>query len=359
MLYRPRLPSTRAQAIQVLHAAHALAERGHRVTVLADRGEGDVTPEGVLREMGLPRCDALDLRVAPTTWRPGASAWFRWNLARWEGDLVLARAKRYVPLVPARVPVVLEVHEVDSLLAEEAGRPVDVHLALERGALARAAGVIANCEGTLAALQRVHALPRSTVVHNATRPDRAIRPAPTSPRTVLWAGSPHHDKGLRTVLASVTRWPSDVELCLLGGAPAGVALPESERRPGTPRSELRSPACVRSVPPVSPAEVPHHLASASVLLLSLADDLFGRELTSPLKLWDYLATPLPIVAPELPSVRRVVQDDAVTYRAGDPASLAEAVRRALDAPWRRPRLRTWADRAAEVEGFLRKLGISA
>lgn len=357
MLYRPRLPSTRAQAIQVLHAAHALAERGHLVTVLADRGEGDATPEGVLREMGLPRCDGLDLRVAPTTWRPGASAWFRWNLARWEGDVVLARAKRYVPLVPTRVPVVLEVHEVDSLQAQEAGRPVDAHLALERTALARASGVIANCEGTLAALQRVHAVPRSIVVHNATRPDRAIRPAPTSPRTVLWAGSPHHDKGLRTVLASVTSWPSDVALCLLGGAPADVALPGSVLSSGA--ADPHAPVSVRTVPPVAPAEVPRHLASASVLLLSLADDLFGRELTSPLKLWDYLATPLPIVAPELPSVLRVVGEDAVYYRAGDPASLAEAVRRALDAPWRPPRLRTWADRAAEVEAFLREIGISA
>ncbi len=58
-------------------------------------------------------------------------------------------------------------------------------------------------------------------------------------------------------------------------------------------------------------------------------------------------------------MRRVVHDEAVYYRAGDPASLADAVRRALELPWRKPRLRTWEERAAEVEVFLRDLGLTS
>ena len=62
VLYRPRLPSLRAQAIQVTHAAHALAARGFAVTVLADRG-GDGDP---LASFGLEPISGLDLRVAPS-----------------------------------------------------------------------------------------------------------------------------------------------------------------------------------------------------------------------------------------------------------------------------------------------------
>ena len=36
VLYRPKLPSARAQSIQVLGTAHALAELGCRVTLIAD-----------------------------------------------------------------------------------------------------------------------------------------------------------------------------------------------------------------------------------------------------------------------------------------------------------------------------------
>ena len=95
-LYRPRLPSLRAQAIQVLHACHALAARGHTVTLLADRGSTG-SPEEALSIMGLRPIDGLDLRIAPTS-QPGlAGLWFRASLARWWAGapgLVLARDKR-------------------------------------------------------------------------------------------------------------------------------------------------------------------------------------------------------------------------------------------------------------------------
>jgi hypothetical protein len=102
---------------------------------------------------------------------------------------------------------------------------------------------------------------------------------------------------------------------------------------------------------VPPHAVPAHLARAGVLLLSLADDLFGRALTSPLKLWDYLAVGAPIVAPDLPTVRAIAPE-AHLYGVGDPEDLARAVTRALASLPPTPRLRTWETRAAEVESVL-------
>ncbi|MFN7145843.1 MAG: glycosyltransferase, partial [Myxococcota bacterium] len=192
-LYRPRVPATRAQSVQVVHTCHALARRGHTVTLLADRAPradaraaglpdgadpGDAT--AALAAYGLDHPPGLDLAIAPTVWPPGAGAWFRWRLARWDGDVVYARAKRYVARVPTRVPVVVEAHEVDSALAEERGVDAEPDRRLEADVFARAVGVVTNCEGTLALLRERHALPRATVIHNATRPDRAVAPAPAA-----------------------------------------------------------------------------------------------------------------------------------------------------------------------------------
>jgi glycosyltransferase involved in cell wall biosynthesis len=99
-----------------------------------------------------------------------------------------------------------------------------------------------------------------------------------------------------------------------------------------------------------------------VLVLPLAPGLFGEQLSSPLKLWDYLASGVPIVAADLPSVRAAAPGAFHPYRAGDPADLARAIREVHTDEALRKRLlgnaivRTWDDRAAEIEAFVTALG---
>ncbi len=337
-LYRPRLPGPRAQAIQVVHTCHALACAGATVTLLADRNaDAPPDPARALAWYGLDPVPGLDLRVAPVAWAPGASAWFRTSVALWRGELVYARAKRYVSLAPRSARVVLEAHEVDSLLAEERGHDPGPARALERAALSRAAGVTANARGTLELLRAAHRIDVPTrVIHNATSPSRVVARAPAPTPVVGWTGSPRAYKGLATVVASLSRWPAEARLELVGGTielPAAVA------------------GRVDALPPVPYAALPARLARYHALLLPLDDDLFGRHLSNPLKLWDYLATGIPIVAPELPSVREVAGDTPHYYRPGDPEALAAAVGRALAAGSAPRRVRTWADRAREILEF--------
>lgn len=336
-LYRPRLPETRAQAIQVVHTAHALARVGYRVTLLADRAVGfDGTATDALAAYGLDHPDTLDLRLAPVRWLPGAGLWFRAAVAAWCADpahgLVYARAKRYVRLVPALVPVVLEAHELDSALEADAGRPADGTRALEAEVLRRAVGLVTNCAGTLDAIRGAHPVPPHAVVWNATRADRLVRGAGGGGVGVV--GSAREYKGVAHVLAAAA--DAGVPLTFVGAA---------------------SPiAGARTLAAVPYGEVPALLAGFDAVLLPLADNRFGRTLTNPLKLWDYLATDRPIVAPDLPTIREVT-DDVHRY---DPAALdtvAPAIRRALAAGPRPPRLRTWDDRAADIAAFLGTLGL--
>ena len=298
-----------------------------------------MTPDQALSWYGLTRPPSFRLQLAPTAWPPGAGLWFRaqlWAWCRGGPGIVYARAKRYISLVPDSIPVVLEAHEVDSELDREADRDPSAHLQLESKVLSRVKAVATNCSGTLQLLDAVHGpLPPSRVIHNGTRADRQVELHPSATPVVGYTGSPRRYKGLDTALASVSDWPVGVALELVGERP-DWELPERVRwRQAVPYPQL-----------------PALLATYHALLLPLDDNLFGRHLTSPLKLWDYLATGLPVIAADLPTTREIGGERLYYYTPGDTGSLAAAVRRALDAGPGAPRLRTWDDRAAEIEALL-------
>ena len=355
-LYRPRLPGLRAQAIQVLHACHALAERGWWVTLLADRG-GAGDPSAALAEFGLTQPPGLDLRLAPTT-HPGlAGLWYRGQVARWAlgpAGVVLARDKRrlaaLLPYLPRRHRLVLESHELDSALEEEAGRDPGPTARLEALVIGRADALIANCGGTRSMWEERHgaSLPDlRRAVHNGTaasrRRDRVAEPDPV----LRVLGSLRAYKGVDALLAAAPSLPLPLEF--VGGT-------ERERAARSP------PPGVRLSPAVPYPAVPDLLARSAALILPLQDNLFGRRLTSPLKLWDYLATSVPIIAPDLPAVREIAAmagGGLHLHRPDDPGDLARAARAALAAGPRAPFLRTWQDRAVEVDDLLSRLPAKA
>ena len=127
-LYRPRLPSSRAQSIQVLRTCHALASLGHTVTLLADRGE---QPKLLWKKMGLQPHPNLHLHVAPVRHKGMAGLWFRHMLSRWWNGVpgvVLVRDKRRLMQAVKthgiqNHRIVIEAHELDSGVLEGSQRP--------------------------------------------------------------------------------------------------------------------------------------------------------------------------------------------------------------------------------------------
>jgi glycosyltransferase involved in cell wall biosynthesis len=75
-------------------------------------------------------------------------------------------------------------------------------------------------------------------------------------------------------------------------------------------------------------EVPDHLARASMLVLPNTSTAISERYTSPLKLFEYLWTGLPIVASDLPAIREVLTHGttALLVRPGDPEALSAALR---------------------------------
>ncbi len=82
---------------------------------------------------------------------------------------------------------------------------------------------------------------------------------------------------------------------------------------------------------VGPNEVPIYLKAADVLVLpNSAKDVISMYYTSPLKLFEYMASKRPIVASNLPSIREILnEDNAVLVEPDDPEALAQGIDRVL------------------------------
>ena len=346
-LYRVPADAYRAQTIQVVHAAHAMASRGHEVWLPVDRGAHE-TPFDPLKAYDLP--PRASLKILPLRRNPVGSlqlraAMCRWAMRRGTRRVMVARSKRHavqaVRWLGPWFDLFMEVHEVDSELARERGEDPGPWRALEGRVLASARGVFGNAEGTIACLQGAWPDWRgpTCVVHNATRPDRCRRPT-TPGQGYGVVGSALPAKGLDTVAEAARKSPH----------PIHWVGPPSRWQEGLTRLS-HGQLCLEG--PVPFADVPDRLARFRAVILPLGTGLFGTSLTSPLKLWDYLVCGRPMVVADTPAARQALPQHELWYQPGDSESLLRALERAEKQPFPvAHRLRTWADRAAEMERFI-------
>lgn len=96
-----------------------------------------------------------------------------------------------------------------------------------------------------------------------------------------------------------------------------------------PEYEVRGDANVTFTGFVPPADVPRYLAAADILVMPSTSDLPYADFTSPLKLFEYMASGRPLVSADLPVLREVIDDgeNALLYRSDDHDALAAAVER--------------------------------
>lgn len=201
------------------------------------------------------------------------------------------------------------------------------------------------------------------VAPNAVNVERFAACAPaaegTRPVRVVYVGNLFRWKGVFTLVDAFSHLPDAFTLTVIGGSPelsapfdAHVAARGLERR-------------VTRIGPVPPAEVPALVSGASVVVLpnSAASDLSSR-LTSPLKLFEYMASHIPIVASDIPAVQAVLEHgrNAWLVPPDDPVRLAEGIARVVDDPPLGRRLaaaarldaqsRSWVGRADQILDFI-------
>jgi len=172
---------------------------------------------------------------------------------------------------------------------------------------------------------------------------------PEGKKIALYVGMLQGWKGADVLLRSADFLSPDTILAVIGG--------ESEQYVAALSREYSH---VRFLGYRPQAELPDNLSSADVLVLSnTAKNEVSARFTSPLKLFAYMAANKPIVLPDLPSMREIVDDESAYFvEPDDPKALAEGIEAALANPieaqkrsaeaFRRAQEFSWEKRAQRI-----------
>lgn len=143
---------------------------------------------------------------------------------------------------------------------------------------------------------------------------------PQDKRVAMYVGRLDGWKGTDTLLEASKLLPSHTVLAVIGGEPAQIVL-LSHRYPG-----------VRFLGFRPYRELSDNMVAADVLVLpNTGKDEISVKFTSPLKLFAYMISGIPIVASDLPSIREVVDEHSAILVSPDNAeTLASGIVRALE-----------------------------
>ncbi len=145
-------------------------------------------------------------------------------------------------------------------------------------------------------------------------------------KVVLYSGHLYSWKGASTLLEAARRFSDpDTLFVFVGG---------TEKDINAFREKAKGMENVWIVGHRPYQEIPYWLKSADVLIFpSLAGNERENYWTSPLKIFEYMVSGIPIISSDLPSVREVLNEKNVCFvRAGDSLILADSIKKVLDNP---------------------------
>jgi glycosyltransferase involved in cell wall biosynthesis len=341
-------------SVHVAELVDALAEEGAQVLALVSDVAQDAAPPApgaTVEVLPLPGKGASAAKRLAA--EPQRTDWIEQRLARFGAEVLYERLALH-SAAGSRVALRLGIPhlvELNAPLVDEARRyraleELEAAARLEGATLAGARLVLAVSR-PLAEYALRRGAPRVEVCPNAVAIERyPSRPRRRSPDPVaVFTGRVRPWHGIETVAAA---WR------LLGdAAPALVVAGE----PGEARTMLEEvgAALLGAIPH---CQIPAVLAEADIGLAPYARD--APDYFSPLKVFEYMAAGLAVVAGELPATRELASEEhALLVPRGDPQALAAAVAGlSVDAP-RRERLgqaaralvaaeHTWRHRARRV-----------
>lgn len=382
-----RFPLERANGIQSMETCHALAARGHELALLV-RPDTHEPRRDPFEFYDLPRLDRLRIESMPMS-VPRASrraAYLTFALGRSLGrarqDLIFTRDLGIASLLlqiprAIRAPVVYEAHGLaadtaDALPSLLTGAPPASRRKLDR--LARrearvwgdADGYVTITDGLAHELtRRFGARARVTTVPDGARlPETSPGSATPGVFTIGYAGHLYPWKGVDLVIEAVAAL-TDTRGLIVGGHPAEADSARLETLVRTLDCESR----VTFTGLLPPADARRRLRDAHVLVLPNPRSAISSQFTSPLKLFEYMASGRPIVASDLPSIREVLTDghNGLLVEPGNPQALTAAIRQlkedsALGERLARQALEdvrefTWDRRAARLEQLFHQVAV--
>lgn len=162
------------------------------------------------------------------------------------------------------------------------------------------------------------------------------------------------EKGIATALESLKSLPRNLSLVLVGGHPVDVKF---YKKSAEVSGLLDRAVFVGRVPP---SLVPFYLKSFDLAIAPFPENKHYRYYMSPLKIFEYMASGVPIVVSDLPSIREVLDEEsAVFFEPGNQADFAQAIEKALENPdslaekaREKAKEYTWQRRAEKIIEFI-------
>lgn len=319
-----RLPTEKAHGLQIMKTCEALASAGAEVELAVPARKNALAEDpfayyGVRENFALTKVSCPDLvrfgRLGSTL----SALWFseRARLLRsfWKADVIYSR-DAFVLLQYALLgrKLVYEAHAAPScvsrLLARRAYRTIVISEAL------KSAYEAASVRLARLAVAPDAVGPEYFAVQDKSAARRALA-LPEDARIVAYTGHLYARKGADTLAQAAALTP-DALFVFVGGTKQDV-----ERF----RARWSSQKNVTIIGHVSPPLVPQYLRAADVVVIpNSAKDADARNFTSPMKLFEYMASGTPIVASDVPAIREVLSDDeACFFLPDDPTALAASI----------------------------------
>ena len=314
--------------------AMALARRGNELTLVCRNTQGDYTLPRGLRVEQLPGAEDLH------------ENWLSLLFAEIRPDVILERySLSSGPALAAaqshRIPLVLEVNAplVDEAAEYRGLKDVDRWRSRERQVVRAADRIIAVSTAIRSHVLKMAVEPRRVaLIHNgvdlasfAGTDGRAVRTRyGLEEATVIgFSGSLKPWHGVEALIGILASMPVQVSLLIVGDGPQRADLE------GLAKSERLSDRVVFTGA-VPHGRVPELLAAMDVAAAPYVPQ--ANFYFSPLKVVEYLAAGLPVVATDQGDMRLLVGDAGILVPAGDSAALTRAISRLTADPELRRRL---------------------
>jgi glycosyltransferase involved in cell wall biosynthesis len=366
----------KARFVAIVNTSAALARAGTRVTLLLP-GPPEAVARYAAEDLGFTLPPGLEV-VRTRGWHRALGHPVTWNRitigsalrvidrSRGSADVVHVRHEKLALALARRRRAPRFVFEAHAIAADyerelhRSERRIARADARMRAILGGASGLVSVSRGLEAEIVRRYGYRGPAVVaRSGFDPEKFPRSwsdrgeaRSNGGSRVVYVGRLGAWKAVGSLIDALGRLP-DVRLVLVGsGEEQDMArLREAARAAG---AEARLEIAGR----VTNREVASIVASADVAVHALPGDLsIATRDTSPLKLLEYLAVGIPVVATDVPSIREIVEDgtSALLVPPGDPDALASTIRRLLSDSGLRKRLsaagsaiaarHTWEERA--------------
>src|SRR3989344_7392481 len=331
-----RIPTEKAHGFQIMKMCEALGRTGARVELVVPNRKNTIIDDPfeywqVERVFSIKKIMVLDL--LPFPYVPKRLAFFIESTSFFLSlilfirgkpiDYIYLRDKELTPLVFfTKIPVIFEVHVIPNFLK--------LYLPIFRRM--HTLGPITNHSSSIlikagVAESKICILPDAVDLKkfNLDTPKEILRresKLPLDKKIILYAGQLFLWKGVETLLQATSYFPHDDYVAII----VGGSEDDIRKAKRVPHKNVFFAGHRRS------KEIPRWLQSADVLVIPNSGKYaISQYYPSPMKLFEYMASKVPIVSSNLPSLREVISEkEAVFFKSDDANDLAKAISRILE-----------------------------